>query len=75
MHQEQQNPFDDESLVFSVLMNERRQYSLWPVFAALPTGWERIFGPQSRASCIEYIENHWLDMRPADLKTISVTER
>ena len=39
MTQEQQNPFDDESLRFSVLVNAQQQYSLWPQFADTPQGW------------------------------------
>ncbi|RLM24494.1 antibiotic synthesis protein MbtH [Brenneria alni] len=71
MSQEQLNPFDDDSLTFFVLMNQQQQYSLWPAFAAQPAGWESVYGPQSRAACIEYTEKHWLDMRPASLRTAS----
>lgn len=65
---EQQNPFDDESLAFLVLLNARQQYSLWPAFAAIPAGWESVMGPQTRAECIAWIEANWQDMRPAALK-------
>ncbi|BES85835.1 mycobactin NRPS accessory protein MbtH [Pectobacterium araliae] len=68
MSQEQQNPFDDETLTFLVLINAQRQYSLWPQFVAAPAGWQQVFGPQSRAVCIDYIEQHWQDMRPASLQ-------
>ncbi|MEC5320484.1 MbtH family protein [Brenneria populi subsp. brevivirga] len=71
MSQEQLNPFDDDSLTFFVLINPQRQYSLWPAFAAPPAGWESEYGPDSRAACIEYIEKHWLDMRPASLRAAS----
>ncbi|MEX0632291.1 MbtH family protein [Serratia ureilytica] len=64
---EQQNPFDDESLRFTVLVNAQQQYSLWP---QLPTRrrWRVLMGPASRGECIDYIETHWQDMRPAALK-------
>lgn len=65
---EQQNPFDDESLSFLVLLNAQQQYSLWPAFADVPPGWQTVFGPESRADCITYIEAHWQDMRPPALK-------
>ncbi|MBK0004703.1 MbtH family protein [Erwinia sp. S38] len=65
---EQQNPFDDESLSFLVLLNAQQQYSLWPAFADVPPGWQTVTGPDSRADCISYIEAHWQDMRPAALK-------
>lgn len=66
---EQQNPFDDETLDFLVLLNARQQYSLWPAFADVPVGWQTVSGPGTRADCIRYIEENWHDMRPAALKT------
>ncbi|CAM3662856.1 MbtH family protein [Xenorhabdus thuongxuanensis] len=68
MNLEQKNPFDDDEATFYVLINNHQQYSLWPAFAANPTGWERVIGPDSRAACIAYIEEHWVDMRPASLR-------
>ncbi|WP_380178421.1 MbtH family protein [Kalamiella sp. sgz302252] len=62
---EQQNPFDDETLAFRVLINEREQYSLWPAFAPVPAGWQSVAGPMPRAQAIDYIETHWLAMQPA----------
>ncbi len=67
MSQQQKNPFDDESLSFHVLRNTKQQYSLWPDFAAIPTGWTSVFGPESRESCMTHIAQHWQDMRPARL--------
>lgn len=58
------NPFDDEQHQFVVLQNSQQQYSLWPVFAAQPQGWNKVFGPQQRAVCIAYIEQHWLSINP-----------
>jgi len=75
MSQEQLNPFDDESLHFLVLTNQQQQYSLWPVFAEVPQGWNSEMGPASRAECIQYIETHWLDMRPAALKNVETVKR
>lgn len=75
MSQEQLNPFDDESLSFLVLINQQQQYSLWPLFAEVPQGWSSEMGPASRAECIQYIETHWLDMRPAALKKPVTTQR
>lgn len=63
MSNEQVNPFDDESQDFFVLKNALGQYSLWPDFAAVPAGWNKVFGPESHARCLEYIELNWLDIR------------
>ena len=61
------NPFDDETARFVVLRNSELQYSLWPVFADVPPGWEVSFEEASHAECTEYIEKTWTDMRPKSL--------
>ncbi|UGT39125.1 MbtH family protein [Nocardia yamanashiensis] len=61
------NPFDNEDAQFYVLVNEEAQHSLWPVFAAVPGGWTIATGPARRADCLDYVESHWTDMRPASL--------
>ena len=58
------NAFDDEDASFVVLLNPARQYSLWPSFAALPTGWTAVAGPAPHAECLAYVEQHWTDLRP-----------
>ncbi|MBD1227994.1 MbtH family protein [Xenorhabdus griffiniae] len=74
MNLEQKNPFDDDEATFYVLINNQQQYSLWPTFAAQPAGWERVIGPDSRAACIAYIEEHWVDMRPASLRNFDLRQ-
>ena len=62
-----QNPFDDDTARFRVLVNDEGQHSLWPLFARVPAGWTVRFGPAGREECLDYVENHWEDMRPASL--------
>ena len=61
------NPFDNEDGTFHVLVNDERQHCLWPAFAAVPDGWRTVLADTDRASCLEYIEQNWTDMRPASL--------
>ncbi len=61
------NPFDDEQNTFIVLINDEGQHSLWPQFAQTPAGWTSVFGPGARQSCLDYVEQHWTDMRPRSL--------
>ncbi len=61
------NPFDDEDGTFLVLVNDEGQHSLWPSFADVPAGWEVVFGTESRAACLEYVEKNWTDLRPRSL--------
>ncbi|GAA1293383.1 MbtH family protein [Saccharothrix xinjiangensis] len=64
------NPFDDQDAEFLVLVNEERQHSLWPASIAVPAGWEVAHGPDARAACLEHIETHWTDLRPASLAAL-----
>ncbi|MEU2252666.1 MbtH family protein [Nocardia xishanensis] len=61
------NPFDDDDAQFYVLVNAEGEHSLWPVFAAVPTGWTIAYGAAARSICLEYVETHWTDMRPKSL--------
>lgn len=61
------NPFDNENGTFYALINDEGQYSLWPTFVDIPVGWTIVHGAQTRRSCLDYIEEHWTDMRPKSL--------
>ncbi|MDI5965408.1 MbtH family NRPS accessory protein [Streptomyces sp. SL13] len=61
------NPFDEESSSFLVLVNDEKQYSLWPAALAVPGGWTVARGEGSRAESLEFVETVWTDMRPAGL--------
>lgn len=60
------NPFDDEDGRFTVLVNDEGQHSLWPEFAAVPDGWHIVHAGQ-RGECVDYVDRHWVDMRPKSL--------
>lgn len=62
------NPFDDDTGTFFVLVNDEEQHSLWPDFAAVPPGWRVAYGEATRASCLDYIEENWPDIRPRNLR-------
>ena len=61
------NPFEDPDASYVVLVNDEEQYSLWPVFVAVPDGWQVIFGAAVRQECLDFIEESWRDMRPRSL--------
>lgn len=65
------NPFDDADAVFSVLVNDEGQYSLWPAFADIPAGWTAELVETGREACLAHIEEHWTDMRPKSLSEAS----
>jgi MbtH protein len=61
------NPFEDENGVYHVLVNEEGQHSLWPSFIDVPAGWTIVHASDTRAACLDYINQNWTDMRPKSL--------
>jgi MbtH protein len=61
------NPFENPDGEYLVLVNDENQHSLWPSFAEVPAGWTVAHGPESRQSCLDYVERNWTDMRPKSL--------
>ncbi len=62
------HPFDDDDGAFFVVVNDEDQHSLWPTFADVPAGWRVVFGEDSRAACVDYVEQQWTGMRPKSLR-------
>ncbi|MFF0451631.1 MbtH family protein [Streptomyces sp. NPDC004609] len=60
-------PFDDPEGRFLVLVNDEGQHSLWPSFAEVPGGWTIAFTENTREACLEFVETHWIDLRPRSL--------
>lgn len=59
------NPFEDPDAQYYALINDQDQYSLWPAAIEVPAGWTVAHGPADRQSCVDHVEVHWTDMRPA----------
>ncbi|WP_103352621.1 MbtH family protein [Amycolatopsis sp. CA-128772] len=58
------NPFEEPDAHYTVLRNEEDQHSLWPGFAEVPAGWTVAHGPARREECLDYVREHWVDLRP-----------
>jgi MbtH protein len=61
------NPLDNENSTYLVLVNDESQHSLWLSGLDVPAGWSVMHGPADRRDCLDYVEKHWTDMRPASL--------
>lgn len=61
------NLFENEDGSYFAVVNDEGQYSLWPAFADRPGGWTAVFGEDTRAACLKFIEENWTDMRPNSL--------
>ncbi|MGW0538457.1 MbtH family protein [Streptomyces sp. NPDC003032] len=61
------NPFEDNDGTYLVLVNDEGQYSLWPAFAEVPSGWNIELAETDRQSALDHINENWTDMRPKSL--------
>jgi MbtH protein len=61
------NPFEDKDGTYLVLINDEGQYSLWPAITEVPAGWTVAHKADKRQACLDYINEHWTDMRPKSL--------
>ena len=59
---------DDPFSSYSVVVNDEGQYSIWPEGREIPLGWKAAGHSGSKDECLEYIEEHWTDMRPLSLQ-------
>jgi amino acid adenylation domain-containing protein len=58
------NSIDDLDGAFVALVNREGQYSLWPGRLDAPPGWRVAHPMSSRQECLDYINEHWTDIRP-----------
>ena len=61
------NPFEDDNSEYLVLINHENQHSLWPAWREIPAGWSAVGPKGKRQECLDWIEAHWIDMRPKSL--------
>jgi MbtH protein len=62
------NPFDVDDETFHVLVNDELQYSIWPTFATVPSGWSIELANTDRRRCLDYVDERWTDLRPKSLR-------
>lgn len=54
--------------IYTVVVNDEEQYSIWLVDRELPAGWREVGKTGEKADCLAYIETVWTDMRPLSLR-------
>jgi MbtH protein len=54
--------------LFQVLVNGEEQHSLWPAAQPAPEGWRQVGPVGSKAECLAYVDQNWVDMRPKSLR-------
>ena len=58
---------DQDTARYRVVVNEERQYSIWPTGQGLPRGWSDVGMHGSKEECLAHIDEVWIDMRPLSL--------
>lgn len=58
----------EDTTIYTVVMNHEEQYSIWPAERELPLGWQAVGQTGSKDECLAYIEEVWTDMRPLSLR-------
>lgn len=58
----------DETTEFTVVVNDEEQYSIWPSYKPIPSGWRPDGKRGGKAECLAYIDEVWTDMRPLSLR-------
>ncbi|MGC2774362.1 MAG: MbtH family protein [Bradyrhizobium sp.] len=60
--------FDRDDVTFTVVVNHEEQYSIWPTFKDIPSGWTAVGVTGTKKECLDHIEQVWTDMRPLSLR-------
>jgi amino acid adenylation domain-containing protein len=54
--------------LFQILINLEGQCSIWPAAQSAPDGWTPLVAAVSKADALDWVEEHWTDMRPLSLR-------
>ncbi len=57
-----------DDTTYRVVINRDEQYSIWPASREIPIGWHDAGMRGTKQECLEYIKEHWTDMRPLSLR-------
>jgi MbtH protein len=53
---------------YLVVVNDEEQYSIWLADKDVPAGWRPEGTSGSKQTCLEHIDQVWVDMRPLSLR-------
>jgi MbtH protein len=59
---------DEDRTIYTVVVNDEEQYSIWPSHKPIPQGWRSAGREGRKAVCLGYIDEVWRDMRPLSLR-------
>ena len=58
----------ENEIEYVVVVNAEEQYSIWPAGREHAPGWREAGKRGTKAECLLYIEQVWVDMRPLSLR-------
>ncbi|HEX2165564.1 MAG TPA: MbtH family NRPS accessory protein [Thermoanaerobaculia bacterium] len=59
---------EEDTSIYTVVVNHEEQYSIWWADRELPLGWTAVGKTGTKKECLDYIEEVWTDMRPLSLR-------
>jgi MbtH protein len=59
---------DEDTRLYTVLVNDEEQYSLWLKDKPVPAGWRAVGKEGTKDECSKYVDEVWVDMRPLSLR-------
>jgi MbtH protein len=62
-HEEQ-----EDNTIYKVVVNHEEQYSIWLADRENALGWHDAGKVGTKAECLSYIKEVWIDMRPLSLR-------
>lgn len=61
---------DEQYIIYKVVVNHERQYSIWPHNRKNASGWNDAGKEGTKEECMNYIKEVWTDMRPLSIRNI-----
>ena len=58
----------EDTTTYKVIVNHEEQYAIWPEFKEIPAGWRYADKTGTKADCLAYIKEVWVDMRPLSVR-------
>ena len=59
---------EQDTALYSVVVNDEDQYSIWLADREIPAGWRTVGLTAARDECLAHIDRVWTDMRPRSLR-------
>lgn len=58
----------EDRTTYRVVVNHEEQYSIWLAEKKLPLGWKDAGKAGTKADCLGYVKEVWIDMRPLSVR-------